>query len=329
MSSRRLVFVLPFLAAAAACSSAEVADDTGPRAEADAAARDAGAVDAEDAPRDASEGAPDALGLDAGVLDALGGPDAAERPDVGTAPPDAGLALSLPPVNGGLDYQLGGPYPPPAGVDIVSRDRTEAPARGLYNICYVNGFQIQPDEVADWTTNHPDLMLRDAAGDLVIDTDWNEILIDVRTPAKRAAVAAIVGGWIRGCHAAGFDAVEIDNLDTYSRSNGLISEDDAVAMIRLLADAAHAEGMAIGQKNSAELVPRRAELDTDFAVVEECNRYDECDVFTSGYGDHVLIIEYRRSDFTAGCAAYPNLSIVLRDRNLVGPGQSGYVYDGC
>ena len=54
--------------------------------------------------------------------------------------------VTLPPVGGKLDYQLGGAYPPPAGVTIVSRDRNERRRAGLYNICYVNGFQIQPDE---------------------------------------------------------------------------------------------------------------------------------------------------------------------------------------
>ena len=59
--------------------------------------------------------------------------------------------------------------------------------------------------------------------------------------------------------------------------------------------------MAIAQKNSAELVPRRAELGTDFVVAEECNRFDECDVYTDSYGDHVLVIEYRRADFEETC----------------------------
>ena len=65
------------------------------------------------------------------------------------------------------------------------------------------------------------------------------------------------------------------------------------------------------------------------AVVEECNRYDECGDFTAVYGDQVYVIEYRRSDFDAGCAAFPELSIVLRDLDLVVPEQSGYAYDGC
>jgi hypothetical protein len=122
--------------------------------------------------------------------------------------------------------------------------------------------------------------------------------------------------------------VEIDNLDSYSRSTGLLTENDNVAMIRLFADRAHAAGLAIAQKNSSELVGRRAEMGTDFVVAEECNRYAECDVYLGAY-DRVLMIEYRRADFTTGCAAYASSSIVLRDVNLVPMGSSGYVYDGC
>ena len=241
--------------------------------------------------------------------------------------PDASSSVDgLPPVNAKIDYQLGGAYPPPADVTIVSRDRTETPAAGLYNICYVNGFQIQPGEEAMWMQQ--DLVLRDA-GAPVIDVDWNEMLIDVSTAPKRTAVAAIIGAWIDGCKAAGFDAIEIDNLDSYTRSHDLLREQDAVDTMALFSARAHAARMAIAQKNAAEIVVRKAELGTDFAVSEECNHYDECSTYTDGYGDHVLVIEYERADFTAGCSAFPNLSIVLRDRNLVLPTSSGYVFDGC
>lgn len=260
---------------------------------------------------DGASGAPDGAGGDGGL-------------------PDSGVhAFVLPPANAGLDYQLGGAYPPPAGVEIVSRDRTEAPAAGLYNICYVNGFQIQPGEEAMWMVDHPELILRDTNGDPVIDPDWGEMLIDVGTPAKRTAVAAIVGEWIAGCRASGYQAVEIDNLDSYSRSQGLLTMNDAVATVALFADAAHAHDLAIAQKNSSELVPRRGEMHTDFVVAEECNRYHECDVYTGSYGDAVFVIEYRQVDFTAGCADWPNLSVILRDRDLVTPSSAAYVYDGC
>ncbi|MBI4817400.1 MAG: endo alpha-1,4 polygalactosaminidase [Deltaproteobacteria bacterium] len=245
-------------------------------------------------------------------------------------PADSGLtSFALPPPNAGLDYQLGGAYSPPAGVEIVARDRNEAVAPGLFNICYVNGFQIQPDEESFWLDQHPDLVLRDGQGDPVVDADWQEMLIDVSTPNKRTEVAQIVEGWIQGCASAGFDAVEIDNLDSYSRSRGLLAEDHNVAAMRLFSIAAHSVGLGIAQKNSSELVGRRAELGTDFVVAEECNRYDECDIYRSAYGDAVLVIEYRRADFTRGCQNFPSLSIVLRDRDLTTPSAGAYVYDGC
>jgi hypothetical protein len=264
------------------------------------------------------------------VAQAGGGAGAAAGAGAGAAGKGGGAdSPALPPLNAGFDYQLGGAYTPADGVKIVSRDRNEQPAKGLYNICYVNGFQAQQSEDDFWNTQHSELVLKDASGKAVVDKDWNEMLLDVSTADKRTALAAIEAEWIAGCAQSGFDAVEIDNLDSYSRSGGRLTEDDAVAFVRLLADAAHMNGLAIAQKNSTELVPRKTDMGTDFAVAEECDRYDECDDYRAGYDDHVLIIEYRKSDFDKGCSAYPQLSIVLRDVDLVPQGQSGYVFDGC
>jgi hypothetical protein len=270
-----------------------------------------------------------ACGSNMGSGDDIAGDDApGSGSDGGGKGDGSNSEVVLPPVNAKVDYQLGGAYTPPSGVTVVSRDRTATPAAGLYNICYVNGFQIQPDEESMWMQQHPDLILRDN-GSPVIDPDWDEMLIDVSTPAKRDAVAAIVGDWIDGCDTAGFDAIEIDNLDSYTRSHNLLTEANAVAAMKLFSDRAHAVGMAIAQKNSAEIVERKAELGTDFAVAEECNTWNECDMFTDGYGDHVIVIEYVRADFDTGCSAFPNLSIVLRDRDLVLPSNGSYVYDDC
>ena len=70
-------------------------------------------------------------------------------------------------------------------------------------------------------------------------------------------------------------------------------------------------------------------MGTDFAVVEECNRWDECGDFQAAYGNRIFIIEYRTQDFQKGCTAYPELSIVLRDVDVSTPGSSAYVYEGC
>lgn len=259
---------------------------------------------------------------DAGVRDA-----GAERMDAG-APSQMGN-MKLPPAGAALDYQLGGAYSPTSGVKIVSRDRTAKPAAGLYNICYVNGFQAQPGEEDFWLSDHADLVLRDASGEPVIDEDWDELMLDISSADKRTKLAEIVGGFIDGCAESGFDAIEIDNLDSFSRSGGRLSEQNAVDFMALLSKRSHANGLPIAQKNSAELVSQRAKLGTDFAVAEECNRYDECDVYTEGYGDMVFVIEYRKSDFDKGCKAFPNLSMVLRDVELTTPNGSSYVFEGC
>ncbi len=237
--------------------------------------------------------------------------------------------IKLPPANGSYDYQIGGAYPPPAGVKVVSRDRGDEPAAGLYNICYVNGFQAQESDNAWWLSEHADLVLRDAQGDPVIDADWNEMLLDTSTPQKRQGLADIVGGWIKDCATDGFDAVEIDNLDSYSRSGGRLTQPNNVALMKLLSDVGHQAGLAMGQKNSTELLGNRKAMGTDFAVAEECNRYSECGDYQAEYGDLVFIIEYRDQDFTAGCKDFPGLSIVRRDVKVSTPGSASYVYKGC
>lgn len=238
-------------------------------------------------------------------------------------------APRLPEANAPFDYQIGGDYTPPAGVKIVSRDRKSQPAAGLYNICYVNGFQSQPDEESFWKQQHPELLLRNGSGAFVVDEDWGEYLLDTSTAEKRQALGAIVGDWIKQCAKAGFDAVEIDNLDSYSRSSGLLNQSQNVSMMRIFSDVAHANGLAVAQKNSTELLGNVSAMGTDFAVAEECNRWDECGDYQQAYGNRVYIIEYRASDFKAGCTAYPELSIVLRDLNVSTPSSGSYVFEGC
>ncbi|WP_244929310.1 endo alpha-1,4 polygalactosaminidase [Nocardioides sp. W7] len=225
------------------------------------------------------------------------------------------------PVGTGVDYQLGGNRGVPAHVGIVVRDRTARPA-GRYDVCYVNGFQTQPGEKRFWQRRRH-LLLQDGRGRLVEDEAWGEWLLDLRTPAERRALARIVGRWTAGCARDGYEAVEFDNLDSFTRSSGLIRRRHAVAYARLLIRAAHRAGLAVGQKNLAGL--RGTRLGFDFAVAEECGRYDECSRYTAVYGRRVLMIEYRRPDFERTCAAYgAAAAVVLRDRDLSPDGVRAY-----
>jgi len=233
------------------------------------------------------------------------------------------------PEQAGFDYQIGGAYPPPPGVGLVIRDRAAEPADGAYSVCYVNGFQTQEAATARWRADHPELLLTED-GEPVMDTDWNEQLFDVSTGANRTALAETVGAWIEGCAADGFDAVEIDNLDSPLRSRGLLTEDDALAYAGLLIERAHAAGLAAGQKNAVESAGRGAAAGFDFAVSEECARYGECADYADAYPGRVYDVEYRRPDFERACEdPVPGVSVVLRDLAVSPPDDPGYVREAC
>ena len=256
----------------------------------------------------------------------------------------AAAEWTLPPANGKFDYQIGGDYPLPPGVGVVSRDwfAGSAPA-GAYGICYVNAFQTQanepdvnrPDEKDNWP---PHLVLT-ALGD---DPNWDgEYLIDLSTAEKRTAAAAWVKPMTQACAEKGFQAVEFDNLDSWTRfqdspvaAQPPFGRAEAVAYAALLVADAHALGLAAAQKNTAELsvAEARTQIGFDFAIAEECGRWKECGRYRANYGNLVYVIEYRKKDFKRDCQNKKlrrNLSIVLRDINVTQPGSGTYKYRAC
>lgn len=231
--------------------------------------------------------------------------------------PAYAVGRALPPPGAPWDYQIGGARAVGEDVAIVVRDRKARPA-GRYDVCYVNGHQTQPDELAFWR-QRPGLILR-RDGRPVVDSAWGEQLLDVRTPAKRARLAAIVGGWMRGCADRGYEAVELDNLDAWTRSTGLIRRAETLAYARLLNERAHDLGLAVAQKNTPQLGGLGRRVGFDFAVAEECGRYAECGDYVATYGARVLAVEYRRADFDRACAQWGDrLGVLLRDL-AVSPG---------
>ena len=228
------------------------------------------------------------------------------------------------------DYQLAGAYEPTADVAVVVRDASDQPLGGAYSICYINGFQSQPGQ--RWPN---ELLLRNAEGDPVIDPNWpDETLLDIRTAHNRAAIAERLTPVVAQCAATGFDAVEFDNLDSYTRSGGVLSREDAIAMATLLVAAGHENSLAVAQKNSAELLGQAAsDIGFDFVIVEECDQFSECTDFTEVYGDAVINVEYTddlRRPFSEVCAdvATPRTTI-LRDRNLTPPSSPKHVFEHC
>lgn len=250
--------------------------------------------------------------------------------------PQLGFSLeqnrSFKPIPSGAvpDYQLGGSYEPPVGVTVVARDSTAMPVKGLYNICYVNGFQTQPD--SQWPK---DLLVIGKNGKPFADPGWpDEYLLNISSAPLREEIAKRLTASIAHCAKVGFDAVEFDNLDSFSRSQGALKQEDAVEFARLLVEIAHSNGLAAGQKNTLQLSDEeRRTIGFDFAVAEECHRFDECSEYTRFYGDQVINIEYTddlRGKFSAVCRDKNTpKATILRDRLLKAPGQKGYRFDHC
>jgi Glycoside-hydrolase family GH114 len=242
----------------------------------------------------------------------------------------AAAAFAPPPANARFDYQIGEAYRPPAGVRVVSRDWSARPLRGGYSACYVNAFQTQPN--AKW----PEGLVLRSLGD---DPNWGgEYLLDISTRAKRRRIADRLQPMIRACARKGFDAVEYDNLDSWTRFDGTpragdvpFGKREALVFARLITRRAHALGLAVAQKNTVELTRAQVRrVGFDFAIAEECGRYRECGAYRRLYGDRVLAIEYRRRDFRAACRAVGDrIAVVLRDRDVTAPGSRTYRFDSC
>ncbi|WP_137933091.1 endo alpha-1,4 polygalactosaminidase [Mesorhizobium comanense] len=234
------------------------------------------------------------------------------------------------PANAVADYQLGGAYEPPAGVNVVVRDSSAAPASGLYSICYVNGFQTQP--ATQWPA---DLLVADRAGQPLADPDWpDEYLLNISSQKLRQRILGRLTETISRCARAGFNAAEFDNLDSYTRSKGALKKADALALALLLVRTAHESGLAAGQKNTPQLTEKdRQGIGFDFAIAEECHRYDECKAYTRFYGNKVIDIEYTdnlRGSFSDVCAD-PTIprNTILRDRKLSPATHRQYHFEHC
>ena len=237
-----------------------------------------------------------------------------------TAPLAAATAagdVTPPPADTDWDYQLGGDRSVPDRVGIVVRDRTSDPLAGRYNVCYVNGFQTQPNANRFWRKHWRLVLKKD--GRPVVDGAWGEWLLDISTPVRRKALGRVIGRWTAGCAEEGYDAVEFDNLDSFTRSAGLLTRKDARRFASRLVRRAHAEGLAAAQKNRARW--DGTVVGYDFAIAEQCAQWRECGDYVDVYGSSVLAVEYRKRPFRRACRRWSDqLAVVRRDLALASDG---------
>lgn len=213
----------------------------------------------------------------------------------GTQGSTAPSAWRLPPEPGATwQLVLGSESPPPdasaAVYDVDGQVTPESIAAirsanpDVYLVCYVS--------MGTWEQWRPDA---EHFPDAVIGTelpDWpGERYVDLR------ALDTLGPLWerrIEDCQAAGFDAVDPDNLDAFANDSGFdLSEADAVAAFTLFAQLAHDHGLAVGQKNAGELTASLVGT-ADFAVVEQCLEQDLCGDYAAyvAAGKPVFAVEY-------------------------------------
>ena len=79
--------------------------------------------------------------------------------------------------------------------------------------------------------------------------------------------------FISRCASRGYRAVELDNLDTFTRSDGLLSYAANGIYARLLIMAGHKRGLAMAQKNTPDQSKDLKVAGFDFAIAEQCQIY--------------------------------------------------------
>ncbi|MEU6351450.1 endo alpha-1,4 polygalactosaminidase [Streptomyces sp. NPDC047072] len=182
-------------------------------------------------------------------------------------------------------YDIDGVENSKATVDRLHRD-------GRKVVCYIN--------VGAWEDFRPDkgAFPRSVLGD---SNGWEgERWLDIR---RRNVLRPIMAERMDMCRAKGFDAVEPDLVDGYANDTGFpLSAADQLAYNRMIADLAHDRGLAVGLKNDLDQIPQLLRH-FDFAVNEECAKYDECEALSPFVkaGKAVFHVEYEvpNSEFCA------------------------------
>lgn len=223
---------------------------------------------------------------------------AATRPNPSPAATSSARWLPSPGVS--WQWQLSGDLDLAVDAEIFDLDHEKTTAaqvdmlkqKGRRTVCYlsVGSREDFRGDASDFPVS-----VRGAVMDGWPDEQWLDIRrMDVLLPIMAARMDV--------CAAKGFDAVEPDNVDGYLNETGFpLSADDQLAYNRAVAGLAHERGLSVALKNDVEQIAELVE-DFDFAVNEECVRYDECGLYKpfTDAGKAVLHVEYRGDlDFCA------------------------------
>ncbi len=198
--------------------------------------------------------------------------------------------------------------------DTTAETVASLKARGVRLACYLNAgaFERWRPDAASFPA---ELLGKAYAG-------WpGERWLDIR---RQDLLAPILLARLDLCRAKGFDSVEADNVNGFENDTGFALERaDQLSFNRWLAAAAHARGLSIGLKNAGLLAADLADA-FDWALVESCYRFVECQLFQPfrRAGKAVFVIEYgfARGRMARYCqlAANDGYGLIFKRRRLDG-----------
>jgi hypothetical protein len=126
--------------------------------------------------------------------------------------------------------------------------------------------------------------------------DWDERWLDVR---EIALLKPIMSGRMKMAKDKGCDAVEPDNMDSYSNAGevkptGSYTGAHQIAYNKAVAQWAHDAGLSVALKNDVDQISSLVG-DFDFALNEQCYEYGECDGYQAFIkaGKAVFGVEYK------------------------------------
>ena len=211
------------------------------------------------------------------------------------APTTAAARWQPKPTTAAWQWQLQGKIDTSVDADVYEVDGFEVAAKtvaklhrqGRKAICYL--------DVGSWENYRPDAgrfpqKVLGSVYEGYPDERWLDIRrIDLLAPILRHRFDL--------CRRKGFDGVEPDNIAGYENKTGFpLSGSDQLRFNRWVAREVHRRGMSVALKNDPAQVPALVGS-FDFAVVEQCFEYDECEKFSPFVeaGKAVFTAEYEGS----------------------------------
>lgn len=219
-------------------------------------------------------------------------------------------------------YQLSGPLDLSNGRDVYDTDLYETTTAEINLIHQNGGYAIAYMNTGAWQPGMPDSPLYPPSviGKKPMQGWPQERWLDIR---QIETLRPIIRQKLQLAKDKGFDGVEPDNMDGYSNTKEFnLTAADQIAFDQMVAEEAHAIGLAVFLKNTDSLVPQ-LEPSFDGAVVEQAFRYKEATSYQAFRDSHkpVFEVEYAPhvSKKNVAQAEQLGFNVITARRNLEGP----------